>query len=142
MDEHPTALDSGRLAAIEPRFAAWLAGQPEQAGPPAQWQSIDAAARFYAAAVIAGTAADLGPFLADIDAAVFAQKHGYGLHFADRVIRTLIEAGALAYAVGEALPPTLRLAWDDWYALDHYDSRHDTWSYGAYAPLPPATSGY
>ena len=146
MDQHPptagTALDISRLAAIEPRFSAWLATQPQPAEPPSPWTCIDAAARFYAEAVIAGTTAGLAAFLAAIDAEVLARKQGYGLHFAERLIHTLVPAGAFRYAVGEELPPTLRLAWDDWHALDHYDSRHDTWSYGAYAPLPPATSGY
>jgi len=136
------ALDIDRLTASEPRFAAWLAARPGLADQADPWMVFDSAAQFYAEAVITGTTAGLRGLLEAIDAEVLAQKKGYGLHFVDRLIRALIAAGALAYAVGEGLPPTLRLAWDDWHALEHYDSRHDTWSYGAYAPLPPATSGY
>ena len=111
----------------------------------------DWAAQFYAEAVVAGAAADLGPFLAALDAEVFALKAGYGTRFVEVLVRALFAAKAdswyagqvLCWSVRDVLPPTLLLCWDEWHAWREYESRHDTWSYGVSSgALPPYGSGY
>lgn len=149
MDDHPAVsaeaepyLDSEQIIAIEPRFGAWL---DERAIPPerrAAFLSEGWAAQFYGEAVIAGSAAGLGPFLAAIDAAVRRLKRGYGWRFADQLVQTLFAAKALDAYQGDELPPTLRQTWHEWFAWDDYQHRHDTWSYGAYTHGPPEISGY
>jgi hypothetical protein len=131
-----------QLTALAPRFGAWL---DEHDIPPdmrAAFLPEGWAAQFYAEAVVAGAAADLGPFLAAIDAEVFSQKAGYGLRFVEHLINTLFAAKVYDRYMGDELPPTLLLAWDEWHDWDFYESRHDTWSYGKGYSNPPDISGY
>ena len=145
----PLTID--QLIALAPRFGAWL---DEHAIPPDQRAAFlreDWAAQFYAEAVVAGAAADLGPFLAALDAEVFALKARYGTHFVDRLILALFaakphswyEGQALVFALNDKLPPTLLLCLHEWHAWQEYESRHDTWSYGVSSgAMPPYGSGY
>jgi hypothetical protein len=149
MDDQPAAnaeperyLDSEQIIALEPRFGAWLDQRAIPAERRAAFLSEGWAGQFYGEAVIAGNAAGLGPFLAAIDAAVRGLKKGYGWQFADQLVHTLSAAKALDAYTGDELPPTLRLTWHEWFTWDHYQSRHDTWSYGAYNHGPPDMSGY
>ncbi len=156
MDTPPPAarppLTVDQLIALAPRFGAWL---DEHAVPPDQRATFlreDWAAQFYAEAVVAGAAADLGPFLAALDAEVLALKALYGTHFIKVLVRSLFAAKAdswyagqaLVFALTDVLPPTLLLCLHEWYAWEEYDSRHDTWSYGVSsgAAMPPFGSGY
>jgi len=149
MDDQPSAdtdhppLTIDQLIALEPRFGAWL---DDRAIPPderAKFLKEGWAGQFYAEAVIAGIAAGLEPFLAAIDAEVFRLKQGYGARFVENLLEALFAANAHTWSVSNKLPPTLLLCWDEWYAWDDYQNRHDTWSYGAYSGgLPPYGSGY
>jgi hypothetical protein len=148
MDDQPSdslvrpELTIDQIIALEPRFAAWLEEHAISADMHAQFWREGWAAQFYAEAIIAGTAADLGPFLVAIDDVVFSQKAGHGMRFVEQLIHTLFAANCLDRYVGDELPPTLLLTWEEWHAWDFYESRHDTWSYGKGYSNAPSMSGY